>query len=349
MNLAIQTRDLRITPDIPKPNLLEIAVRETLARHTEFQPHQISTQANRVKYEAHGVAVDNRAHLTEVFQLMRNLNESGLSNTNLGRTRGGGRCLRDALEETCIEIARLNQGRPLIYVELGPEPVKTSFIIEKLQSLGVAIERYIAVDINPMSAGYMEKALRPLLPATPREFVTASFQSFSLSDAIGATAVPALVTMLGFQEGNDYPSTAIEWMASIARPGDLFMSESQLYHLDNVGRIPEFYRIPMMQRFSRLAFEQGVSRNIPSLSRFFLLPARIARNEVASVAIMAEEFVTKPGNRQLFVTNFCLKFTKDQYNSYRTRSGAFELLSTRATDDETIAFQLSRRTVRGAA
>ena len=216
-----------------------------------------------------------------------------------------------------------------------------------LQAHGVHIERYVAVDINPNSSAPMEEALRPLLPAAPLHFVTEAFEAFSLERFLGRTETPALATMLGFQEGNDHPAIVDAWLSGIARPGDLLLSESQLYEFDNAARIAEFYRHPLMQRFSRLAFEKGVGRNHPSLNRVFLLPVKIAPDRIASVAILAEEFAPRPGQRKLFVTNFCLKLTGEQYAECRTCSGAFEILSSHVTGDQTIVFQLSRRTAFG--
>jgi len=152
-----------------------------------------------------------------------------------------------------------------------------------------------------------------------------------------------VVTMLGFQEGNDDPFTVNGWLRDIARPGDLLLSESQLYTAGQVDRISGFYAHPAMQRFSRIAFERAVDRSLPTLNRFFLLPVTFQDGGSAQVAILAEEYANSINGRNLHVSNFCLKLTLDQYRYYRQESGHFTIVGESSTDDQTLHFQLSRR------
>jgi hypothetical protein len=322
---------------------LQQKVHRAIAAHTEFSLDCILTQDNRVKYTNAGSQETATDHLDEVFQLMRKLNEGGIASGTLGQLHENGRSFRSALEESCQAIARSFSEEPLIYVELGPEPVKTSFILKTLLRLGVTIDRYIAVDINPKSSGPMKEALTEILPETPLSFVTTSFEEFRLSEAVGADAPRAVVTMLGFQEGNDDPYVVNSWLANIARPGDLLLSESQLYTTGQVDKISSFYAHPAMQRFSRIAFERAVDRNLPTLNRFFLLPVAFRDGQSAQVAILAEEYATSINARNLHVSNFCLKLTLDQYRHYRQEGGHFKIVGESSTDDQTLLFQLSRR------
>jgi hypothetical protein len=160
---------------------------------------------------------------------------------------------------------------------------------------------------------------------------------------IGHNAPPALVTMLGFQEGNDDPAIVNGWLRDITRPGDLLLSESQLYTIDQTDKISGFYAHPAMQRFSRIAFERAVDRSLPTLNRFFLLPVVFDDGQSAQVAILAEEFAHSISGRNLHVSNFCLKLTREQYRAYRQEGGHFEIFGESFTDDQTLHFQLSRR------
>jgi hypothetical protein len=346
MTLALSVGQPEIRTECP-PSIAETSlqrqVHRAIAAHTEFSLDSILTQDNRVKYTNAGTAETTTDHLDEVFQLMCRLNETGIASETFGRLVSGGRSFREALEQSCAAIAEALDGERLTYVELGPEPVKTSFILKTLLGLGVTVDRYIAVDINPKSSGPMKAVLKDILPHTPLSFITAPFEEFRLSDTVAADGPPAVVTMLGFQEGNDDPFTVNGWLRDIARPGDLLLSESQLYTPGQVDRISGFYAHPAMQRFSRIAFERAVDRSLPTLNRFFLLPVTFRDGGSAQVAILAEEYADAIKGRNLHVSNFCLKLTLDQYRYYRQESGHFTIVGESSTDDQTLHFQLSRR------
>jgi len=330
--------------DVNEPHLsLQHRVHRAIASHTEFSLDRIVTQDNRVKYTNTGRRETGTDHLDEVFRLMRELNLAGVGSGTLGCLQENGNSFREALRQICTQIAGKFGSAPLVYVELGPEPVKTGFILTTLMELGVVIDRYVAVDINPMSVSHMRPALRKILPDTPLEFITTSFDAFRLSDALEEGAPAALITMLGFQEGNDDPHTVNGWLRDIARPGDFLLSESQLYAARQIEKIPDFYAHPAMQRFSRIAFEQAVDRSAPTLNRFFLLPVTFQDGQTAKVAILGEEFSNTINGRNLHVSNFCLKLTIEQYRHYRRHGGYFEITGETLTDDETLHFQLSRR------
>ena len=246
--------------------------------------------------------------------------------------------------ETSIEkiVQRLN-GRELIYVELGPEPIKTSFILQRLLDFGVSIARYIAVDINPASEAPLRPVFERILGTTPVDFVNASFDEFSLNAYLGQTQTPALITMLGFQEGNDDPHTITNWLQNIARKDDMLLSEVQLYSNSSALNISSFYRNPMMQRFSRIAFEQAVKDTAISVGRFYLLPVQTSDGEFIFAAILCEEFLDVDRNRKLFVSNYCLKFDFPQYRAYREINKHFKIVEETLTQDETLMFQISLR------
>ena len=66
---------------------------------------------------------------------MAELNKLGLQSENLGRVSVDGPALRDALCAICKPLAAELGGTPIVYAELGPEPVKTRYIIENLLNL----------------------------------------------------------------------------------------------------------------------------------------------------------------------------------------------------------------------
>jgi len=323
---------------------LEFSVRKSLATFTEFSIDQIITQSNQVKYYDVSKPENKHDYLGEVFRLMKELNETGLNSDLIGQVSRGGRNFRDTLRragQTIVE--KVGTKQQLTYVELGPEPVKTGHILKQLLASGIDIGRYVAVDINPASSDYMREALSDILPNAQLDFVQSTFQDFRLEDFLPGCNMPALVTMLGFQEGNDEPETVNGWLGEITRPGDLLLSESQLFDPENNHVISGFYADPRMQRFSRIAFEQAISNTLPSLNRFFLLPVSINSTQTAYVAILGEEYVNRSGVRKLFISNYCLKLTKSQYKSYRTNGKIFHIIGENETEDQTIAFQVCER------
>ncbi|MDN3721270.1 hypothetical protein QW131_24075 [Roseibium salinum] len=119
-----------------RPLSLQRRVHRAIASHTEFSLDRIVTQDNRVKYTNAGRPKSSADHLDEVFRLMRELNEAGVGSHALGRLSETGSSFRRALEDICAKVAETFSGKPLIYVELGPEPVKTGFIVKTLLELG---------------------------------------------------------------------------------------------------------------------------------------------------------------------------------------------------------------------
>lgn len=335
--------DHRFDQNVDENQTLEMNVKKALYSHTEFSAHQIITQSNKYKY--HDAVTPSKSHdyLAEIVDAMASLNMQGLTNESLGQINQAGTSFKSALEISVEKIAQRLNGKGLIYVELGPEPVKTSYILKKLLDHGVKIIRYIAVDINPASEAPLRPIFERILGGTPVDFVNASFEDFSLSAYLGTTHEPALITMLGFQEGNDDPYTVTDWLQSIARQDDMLLSEVQLFSNARALNISSFYRNPMMQRFSRIAFEQGVKDSAISVGRFYLLPVQTSDGEFIFAAILCEEFLDADRNRKLFVSNYCLKFDFPQYRAYREIDKHFKIVEETLTQDETLMFQISLR------
>ena len=88
--------------------------------------------------------------LSAIFDAITNLNRMALADPS--RCAGEhGPSFRDALFNIVSELAKLCKGRPLRYVELGPEPIKSHAILTQTLGAGVHSRQYIGVDINPES------------------------------------------------------------------------------------------------------------------------------------------------------------------------------------------------------
>ncbi len=64
--------------------------------------------------------------LERIFLLMRQLNEKGIQNPRIGTSSQHSKSLKETLRDTCDALAQKLRSRPIQYIELGPEPVKTA-------------------------------------------------------------------------------------------------------------------------------------------------------------------------------------------------------------------------------
>lgn len=339
MNKAAGLKFDQIIPEYT----LRRAVEQAIFNHTEFRPDQIISQDNKLKYFDPASPEIAHEYLNEVYQAMVSLNEEGLSSADLGQVNGIGVNFSTALDCACDSIVDELCGSPMIYVELGPEPFKTKHILSELLNRGVEISRYISVDINPASQAHIRQAIGEILPNDRIECVISAFEDFRLSNHVPDNKERALFTTLGFQEGNDDPIIMSDWLSGMIRQNDILLSEVQLYEKSVLSEISNFYAHPLMQRFSRIAFERAVGRNLPSVTRYFLLPVATSNEVVINTAIIGEEFISRADGRLFFVSNFCLKYSLDQYRIHRQRNDQFTILNEYLTGDRSIIFQLSKR------
>ena len=324
-----------------KPASLIGPVAQALSRSLRVSLQDIILQENSEKYRES--ATDNLAEqdalLREVFEIMWRLNEAALQDHRIGTLPGRDVSFRSALQMSLLDIARSCRGRPLQYVELGPEPAKTCFILEGLHALGITIHSYTGVDINPQSAPVMREALSRVLREDQILHRTALFEDFRV-DAIRKPGCRALVTMLGWQEGNDDPYIMSSWLENMTQAGDLLLSEAQVFDRERQGNIMEFYDGPLMRRFSRIAFERRFGARASSYGTW-LIPVRLSDGRREMALVIGERFV-QDGRPKLLVTNFCTKFTAKSLRLYR-ETALFRVIEERFTADRTILFQLSAR------
>lgn len=316
-------------------------VTRALNHHIGIEVDDIYTQDNVAKYFDSEQPLVANQELTEVFELMRGLNEGALASPLLCQTKGAGNSFLDALAMAVDQIAEQFRGRMIHYVELGPEPVKTSFILKRLLAAGVNIHSYVGVDINPASEPLMKRELSKILSPHKIESRTLPFSEFRADD-IRVHNTPCVITMLGFQEGNESPQTMLSWLSRIASSNDVMLSEMQLMPVYGSNPIAQFYQNPNMKRFSEIAFTR-IFGDRKANERTFILPVTIAGGEKIEAAIMCHEYFDRAGKMKLFVANYCLKYTRSQMRYYREVDDRFEVVFESLTEDETVVFQISKR------
>lgn len=321
---------------------LDALVRDAVANHLNIPVESVNVQPNKDKYHDPDRPEAALPELREVFSLMSQLNGFALDTPGVAANEVGYNDFGTCLDRMIDSLAAAFDGRTFRYVELGPEPNKTRRIIGGLIQRGVRIANYVAVDINPASSSKMREALDDLLPSNRIRVLRRDFQDLDASD-VHDDDLPILATTLGFQEGNDHPTTAAAFFEHILRPGDLLLSEMQVATPNNDNRIEAFYRNPLMRRFSRLSRQHELPVEGTNY-RFFLLPVSLGLSKPVKIAVMCEDDAgTVTGQaRTVFVTNYCLKYTREQFRQYRESNARFEVLAEQVTGDDTVVFQLAR-------
>ena len=281
-----------------------------------------------------------------------------------------GPSFRDALFSAARELAKLAKGRPLRYVELGPEPIKSCAILTRLLSAGVQLRQYIGVDINPESEEVMRQTLVPVIGTDRFSYLIADFYKCSLADfpnPMGRAGAPedcvTVVTNLGFQEENDLPSRTGTMLMCLTRPGDLLLSEMQVLPGSTgegagtrevaAAAIERFYQLSEMQRFSVLVGQRLAcgGRQLPTVASdgeseqqeclFHPVPLR---TEIGSVNVAATLVaVGVDGVKKYVLTNSCLKYTRDQFQRAREAFGSFVVVSSQETGDKSVVIQIAER------
>lgn len=344
---------------------LQERIRRALGEHLGVAPERIRTQHNKEKYcdtntrnNPTNAAVG--PELQEVLQLMKGLNETALHDDRIASASDGSGGFRETLARTARDVARHFDGKEFLYVELGPEPTKTVFLIQELLRHGAQIRRYVAVDINPASKRVMREALSGILEKDRIHHELALFEEFRVDDVREdrGASLPALVTTLGFQEGNEDPSLLPALYNRMLGPGDLLLSEMQLRPDDSSfsdvfdgssEHIQTFYHHPYMRRFSRIAWERVFGRNLPSRGRFALVRVGHYAEQDLWAAVLYESPWDEQGSLpnhssvpEVFVTNYCLKYSRHQFQKLRESSACSQkILTENSTGDSSVMFQLS--------
>ncbi len=294
---------------------------------------------NEEKYSNEQLPYGSNSDLLEVFELMRSLNQKGIEDASIGMQGITGPCLSDAFNQTCDVLARRYKGQSIDYVELGPEPVKTELLLSALRARGVDIASYTSIDINPASAGPMREAVSRVWSKIRIHHLSENFDNLT-AVTLGKNN-PVIFTSLGFQEGNHPPSQTHDLLTRIMRPGDLFLTEMQLYTPGDTGPIESFYKLDEMKRFSQNCLRRAYG-NVDSVYRTTITDVAID-NATFKAAICHEEFIDDGGQIVCFLTNYCLKPTRDELRQLRESQGEFSVVSEITTGDGSLLLQLCER------
>ncbi|KAJ7826384.1 hypothetical protein B0H14DRAFT_2817397 [Mycena olivaceomarginata] len=324
-------------------------VANAITAQAKVPAEQIIILDNSDKYAPDGIKSQQPAagddSLYQIFGTMANMNHSALQNdTSCAGSHGPS--FRAVLLDAATQLARLANGRRVRYVELGPEPWKSSTIITHLLAAGVQLTHYVGIDINPESLSTMRDALVPIIGAGRFGYLTADFYKCSADDIPGppSSAGPdvdyiTIVTNLGFQEGNDLPGNIGPMLTRLTRPGDLLVSEMQVWG---------FYDHPEMRRQSGLVGRQfdptcslvpGEGDETEYVIHLVPVQTEVGVVKVAATLISARI----DGEKRYVLVNSCIKYTTDQFNLARETTAKFAVRKVLETGDKSVIFQIAGR------
>ena len=109
---------------------------DALVHTPSYQNARLWTVENHEKYSTllqPDSGPDGEHHFNhEIFLLMRALNEQGIGEEGLcADTRGHG-ALKSVIANVAERLAALASGRRVHYVELGPEPIKSTCLLKRM-------------------------------------------------------------------------------------------------------------------------------------------------------------------------------------------------------------------------
>ncbi|KAK4187638.1 hypothetical protein QBC35DRAFT_498206 [Podospora australis] len=363
-----------------------VLVAESIATQTNISPEKIIVLDNSDKYCPDAIKPvssadhDEEKSLEAIFDTMAALNRAALSDQSLctgrrnssassltsasssdsGETEPGeGMSFRTALLSATDELVTLAAGRPVRYVELGPEPWKSQVILSHLLKAGVNLRQYVGIDINPESERTMRAALTPIIGEERFAYLITDFYKTSADDlppvpGLDKESVVSVMTNLGFQEGNDLPSRLGPMLTRLTKPGDLLLSEMQVLPPDDEefgqNAVEEFYHLPEMLKFSSLVgkkFDDKFSLEEGKTDYeyiFNLVPLEVSEVGEVRVATTLVSLPVEGGKGKNYVlTNSCIKYTRKQFEKAREKLGKFGVRAERETGDRSVVFQIAER------
>ncbi|MGH7928325.1 MAG: hypothetical protein ACREQV_11070, partial [Candidatus Binatia bacterium] len=263
-------------------------VRRELSRYLGTPADSIDIPVNVDKYYVDHVCSRDNSSVREIFQIMWDLNEAGLRDPTLGTTRRSAITLSRALGLIVGDLLEICRSRPLQYTELGPEPSKTKVILRQLLEGGANVRRYTSVDINPTSREAMREEISELIPSNVIDSRQVLFDQLHRTD-YRLSGMMNVVTMLGFEEGNEHPEVVASMLERLLRPGDVVLSEMQLLSPGGWMPIFNFYHTSLMRRFSQLILKRYMP-DVESDYAVYLVPAIVGGSSVPSmIAVTAEK------------------------------------------------------------
>lgn len=274
----------------------------------------------------------------EIFGLMASLNTQGITGADVCAAPCGSGSLGDLLHAVADDLIQLVGRDSLHYVELGPEPVKTSALISYLLEAGVEPRYYTAVDINRASYDVMRKVVEPLLMA-PQGFgyLASDFRELRRHHIERGQDV-TLITMLGFQEGNELPDTLGEIIHRMGSTRTYVLSEMQLSTSDGDTHIQRFYDNDCMRRFSDLI---GLKMGLNKTDRHQVVVSEIDHKD-DRYRVAATLLPVHDGHDEgHLLTNVCLKYTREQFIRVRQEYGGYRVIGEYCSGDGSVMYQLS--------
>ncbi len=300
----------------------------------------IWTIENAEKYSSVPSDIKNRDRQVteEILSLMTSLNLEGMNRADLCAAPCGNGALSEILRAVADDLVELVGRGRLHYVELGPEPIKTSALIHHLLENGVKPVHYTAVDINHASQGIMRRAVEPLL-AAPQEFryLATDFRALCRDDIECGQDV-TLITMLGFQEGNELPETIGQIIRRVGGARTYVLSEMQLSISESDEHIHRFYRHHCMTRFSELV---GLKLGFETVGSHEVIVSEVEfEDDRYCVAATLLPVINGQYEGHL-LTNVCLKYTREQFNRVRRDYGGCRVIGEYCSGDGSVLYQLS--------
>jgi hypothetical protein len=320
---------------------LNNVVVDALTRTRQYQGHALWTVENHAKYSTlkHAPGSQQDPHINhQIFMLMCALNEHGINTDGLCADTQGNGSLKSLLARLTRRLTSLSQGNRVHYVELGPEPVKTSYILTRIAQAAATV-RYTAIDINATSESAIRDAVIPII-ADPINFhyFAADYRTVT-QDTLHHDQDLTLITMLGFQEGNEPPVVTGRLIRTLADHTTYIVSEMQVYEEGLESCIHAFYAHPHMLRFSQLiALQQGF---VPLGEHETTLLRLKMAGELLHVAITLQP-VQHLQQRGYLLTNSCIKYTPEQFRSARRLHGNCVVLEELASGDGSVRYQIAQ-------
>lgn len=329
------------------PSSLSFLVQDELSKMLDgFASDDIIVHSNRDKYcenEHCQIAHEEPENLTRIFEIMCALNEYPLSDPTIASNDYGESGFKDTLEKFIRKLATSLEGKSFNYVELGPEPVKTRYILHRLNEFGIHITHYFCVDINPASKERMEEELSSFFTPDQMTFHQCDFDDLSYQD-IHIEGEGALITMTGFQEGNDHPDINTARFQNMCGANDIIITELHMSDQVDHDALLEFYHTSEMREFSRITFSRFMG-DLASVYKPYIIYLNLGRHGYVPACVTTEHFVDPHTHQnKICVTNWCLKYTASQIRQHREVDNRCRILVEERTGNCSVLFQAAEAT-----
>ncbi|WLI08363.1 MULTISPECIES: class I SAM-dependent methyltransferase [Pseudomonas] len=316
----------------------ELVVSSLKSNHGVVCP--IWTVENAAKYAASSADLLDRHRQVseEMLSLMTSLNHEGVTRADLCATPCGKGALNELLLAVADDLVDLVGEGSLHYVELGPEPIKTSTLLHYLLEHGTQSLHYTAVDINGASRGVMRRAVEPLLSAPQRfRYLATDFRELCRRHIECGQDV-TLITMLGFQEGNELPDTIGRIIRRVGGARTYILSEMQLSSPEGDQHIHRFYEHGCMSRFSDLV---GLKLGFEKTGDHEVVISEIEHDDDRYRVAVTLLPVNSGHDEGYLLTNVCLKYTREQFIRVRQDYGGCRVIGEYCSGDGSVLYQLA--------